>query len=186
MSQLTNQFGRADADDSLWRAFQYVAGELSEHEADVFEQQMLDDVRLCDAVVEATRISVSVAADSGPGRRSVTLSSSSQSTDQRQALASRRPVFAAVAASLACVCLVWAVSAMTDPTDSDSSVAVADDQDAEMILSVWADESQSDLDSLDELGGLDDQSLDVPDWMLTAVTIADLDADPNDSQDMDL
>ena len=54
LSELSSN--RASSQDRLWLAFQFVSGDLSSAECDVFEEAMLKDEGLCDVVIEATRL----------------------------------------------------------------------------------------------------------------------------------
>ncbi len=170
MSSQKNQF----SDEQLWQAFQYVGAELSTAEAEALEQQMLRDVSLCEAVAEATMLTSSVAAS---GRPRHTIVPTSVSSSQNAGPAGRNQVVALMAALCGCLALVVVSSGFPDvPNGLAGVVAQADSIDAEFLVAAWADNFAAQTDEESEYDEFVQQELAVPDWMLAAVTLADLGA----------
>lgn len=193
--------GNVDATDgdALWQAFCYVSGDMTAAETEQFEQRMLVEERLCDAVVQATRLTVSISgAPAGVATEpAVRVERISTTSPARPGHARRqhgnRATLASLAAVVACTGLLWAVWSL--PTiEQDAMVSAVPDEtaadvldgDAEWIVSVWATESATDNDNIEELDGELEERLDVPDWLLTAVTITDVEPELLESDDMDL
>ena len=183
-------------DENFWQAFLYVSGEMAEAESAVFEQRLLEDERLCDAVSEAVRLTAAVAEQSVVNRhiapeivRPAAVVSLQAAASQRrgsQAPVSSHSGIAALAALAMCLCVMWAISGF-EVRDAGEAVAMeTSDSDAEWIVSVWAEESAMESAGLDEPDGDLDEDLDVPDWLVTAVSLSDTEADFMESDDMDL
>ncbi|MEZ6130126.1 MAG: hypothetical protein R3C59_15685 [Planctomycetaceae bacterium] len=174
-------------DDSLWHAFRYVAAELSDAEAESFEQQLLNDAELCEAVIEVTRLTSAVASGSSLlPVKPVTLVASTPPVALPSANGSPSRVgrtVAVVAALCCCVIFVTRTSSVSNPEPSD--VIAVDghsfDSDAELLVSVWAagelHEDDMETDGTDLLN----HDLDVPEWLLTALSPPTAGETPNQS-----
>ncbi len=65
-SEMTMRKDKTDAsqrviDDTQWFAMQYVLGEFSDEQTELFESAMADDVTLCEAVFAATQLTCGIA-----------------------------------------------------------------------------------------------------------------------------
>ncbi|HIE99932.1 MAG TPA: hypothetical protein EYG03_10205 [Planctomycetes bacterium] len=162
------------SDEQLWQAFRYVGAELSTGEAEAFEQQLLRDVSLCEAVAEATMLTSTVAASGRPRRMIV---SSSTTLSHSAGPARQYRMVALTAALCGCLALVVVSSGFRDVSDgSVDVVAQSDSADAELLVAAWADIFAAQTDDESEYDEFVQQELAVPDWMLAAVTLADLGA----------
>ncbi|MCP4170925.1 MAG: hypothetical protein GY758_09165 [Fuerstiella sp.] len=161
------------SDEQLWQAFQYVAAELSVADTEAFEQQLLLDVALCDAVATATVLTSTVAAG---GRQRGTLVPSCVTLPQKSHPKARHRMVAVTASACCCLALVLFLSLLPG-TSGDLSVSTAQENvaDAEWLVAVW---SENFADHADEESDYDDsaeQELAVPDWLVAAVTLPDVD-----------
>jgi hypothetical protein len=117
-----------DSDDLAWRAFCYVAGELSPVDAEQFEQLLADDLSACEAVASLTELSLS--ARTVLESQSVTAAHVAPDAPSR---ASR--VLATVAAMASLVLLTFILSV---PNRSDVPLAGNQERSrSELILSHW-------------------------------------------------
>ena len=159
------------SDEQFWQAFQYVAGELSAIESEVFEQRMLEDVSLCEAVTEAALLTSSVAAARRPQQKPVVPVSVPYQQSDRSYRAT------AVIAVVCCCVLVAMVAANFSQfrVGSGEETLAAVPSEAELLVNAWVESSSEDASPEAEGVELRPQDLDVPDWMLTAVSLADLD-----------
>ncbi|GAB5440735.1 MAG: hypothetical protein Fues2KO_10840 [Fuerstiella sp.] len=179
-------------------AFRYVAGELKRSESDRFEQQMETDVTLCDAVIQATEISLAVApvapvefvqpAANGLAETTTVRSDVSVQHVRPKAIApavGRSSRLTAVCLSMAC-CLLVVVGVMLIQTpnpsemlagSSGSSGTLLDDaqqqasDQAELILTAWADSFAA--DAVEEFSETTNSELAVPEWMFAAVDLGE-------------
>jgi anti-sigma-K factor RskA len=161
-------------DEQLWQAFRYVAAELSVTDAEAFEQQMLQDAALCEAVAAATMLLSNVAAS---GRQSRTMPPSSATLSRPPGFAGRFRTVAVTAATCCCLALVLLLSRFPDTsTETIGLVAQAAATDAELLVAAWAEDFELQADEESEYDDSVQQELAVPDWMLAAMTPLDLDA----------
>lgn len=166
-----NEEQRQFSEDEHWLAFRYVAGELSVTEAEAFELQMLDDPRLCDAVVEAGMLTTTIASTE---KQSPTVSVAAVRQEQRS---SPRPQTAIASIVAVCCCLVVVVLTArlaTTPDVGGESVASsgsADAGDVEVLVDVWADgiSDDAEIESLET--DVLSQDLEVPGWLMAAVSL---------------
>ena len=176
MTQAKTNTSQPTLDDVQWSALQYVLGELSDEQTELFESAMENDVVLCEAVLAATQLTCGIAlacesqSSTQPLIASVTLISAPDSFS--------RPAFARFGVFAAPAALVLAVLAMvTLPTRQGAGeLASVDDATADALAMLLNDAEASEMETdLDELTGSDDSdaSLVAPEWLLTAV---DLDA----------
>lgn len=185
-------------DEKLLTAFRYVAGELDRSESDRFELQMEADVALCDAVIQATEISLAVAqaAPTGfvlPAANGLAETTTVQSDVSVQQVrpkaaapaAGRSSRLTAVCLSMTC-CLLVVVGVMLiqarKPSETlaesggasgtllDDAQQEASDQ-AELILTAWADSFAA--DAVEEFSEATNSELAVPEWMFAAVDLGE-------------
>ena len=155
-------------DEQLWQAFRYVAGELSVADSEAFEQQMLQDSALCEAVAEATILLSTVAAS---GRKSHIMPPLSATRSQQSRAAGRYRTVAVTAAACCCLALVLLLSRLSDTsTKAGGVIAQADPTDAELLVAAWAEDFALQTAQESEYDDSVQQELAVPDWMLAAVT----------------
>ena len=160
------------SDDQFWQAFQFVAGELPDAQSEAFELQMLDSPTLCEAVSEAVRLSAAVAAgveSPKPIARPTIVRCESPSRRRRSFGKSVVAISATV-----CCCLLLLLVVSSD-SNFESAIAIDDDatEEAELLVSAWASGFADDVGDEADDAEFDQQELDVPDWMLAAVTLTD-------------
>lgn len=173
-----------DADDAQWVALRYVLGELSDEQAETFENAMAEDAALCEAVLQATLLSSTIAVvyesqkSTGPVLIDITSDKSS-----RAFVASDRSSFVRFGVFTATAAMILVVLAMVMLQSSPEAKLLASDEDAtaDMLAMLLDNSSASDFNGeFDEFGSTDDSvsSLVAPEWLLTAV-----DLDLNDKID---
>ena len=173
MTQDKASVSQPDLGDVQWSAMQYVLGELSAEQAELFETAMADDVALCEAVIAATQLTcgIALACTIRPSTRSLIVVA--------EPVLLRRPAFACFGVFTAAVALVLAVIAMVSqqpPRSGEVDFAAVDDATADALVLLLDDASAIDMNAeLEEWTVSDDSvsSLIAPEWLLTAV---DLDA----------
>ncbi len=171
MSEMTSR-QQTYSDEQFWQAFQFVAGELSADQSELFELQMLDSPAMCEAVAEAVRLTSAVAADSGKSTAVL-----SPTMVRCQAAVPRRSTSGKSAIAMVatvCCCLLLLLVVSTD-SGSEPSVAATDKAtvEAELLVSAWAAGFVDDVEDDVNLAETATHELDVPDWMLAAVTLSD-------------
>ena len=158
-------------DEQFWQACLYVMGELSETEREQFEDRLAADVKLCDYVVEATQL-MACAQTVDPVLSQQIMpatASAQQSTQIGRSLAS----FAALAA---CLALLFVVTRPVNPP-------AAADPDAGVLVDAWLDNGL-DFESADETENeVLTPEIDVPDWMIAGVSLAELELDDGSMPD---
>lgn len=163
-------------EEELWRAFEYVSGDLNEQDAEDFEQQMLTDNSLCEAVAEAVRLSVDVAACTDTAEQRLFV----QQTESRQASPDSRSVTAATVVTICCCLALTALLAVFVSKETSVPIAKtggriqAANLDAELLVDVWVESVAADAVAETEHSDDFSSDLDVPDWMLAALTLADV------------
>ena len=159
------------SEENLWQAFLYVAGELSSDEAEAFEQRMLEDLRLCEAVAQATQLSCDIAAtDISTASDRPNISKAAGET----IWSSRRNLLATFAA-LCCLIVFGFVASQRNFTNESVAEGLGTQNvEAGLLVSAWAaaGDPVDDFESADETDG----DLDVPGWMLAAVSMSELEA----------
>lgn len=162
------------SEPQLWRAFQFVAGELSESEQEAFEADLRFDETLCAAVAEATKLSLVLAQSKSVAVPSDQLAvSPSLATHRAPAATSHsRGQFTLAVVAIACCWLLMLVAQRSDSVDGEPILvgAVEEAPETEMIVTAWADSGES-PDEITESETLE-RELDVPDWMLAAVELS--------------
>lgn len=170
---------RHSDEDQQWMAFRYVSGELSAVEADAFELQMLDDEQLCDAVVEATLLSASIAASKQPTSVKLIPTESPSPSQRARQVDSQRSTLAAVVAVCCCLTLVVAAGKFSDVSQTGEELRLVDSDessDAERLVDAWAAGLGEDEISVQVNGGAGEHELDVPEWLFAAVSLASPDS----------
>jgi hypothetical protein len=159
-------------DEQLWQAFRYVAAEFSVVEAEAFEQQMLQDSALCEAVAEATMLSSSVAAS---GRRYGPIAPPIGTLSLNAGVSQRYRTVAFTAATCCCLALVIILSGHSDISESPTDDIVQTDiADAELLVAAWVENLVGQTDDESEYDDFNQQDLAVPDWMLADVTLSEI------------
>ena len=165
-----------DNDDVQWSAMQYVLGELSGEQSELFEAAMADDVTLCEAVLAATQLTcgIALACKSQPSTQPVIAGV----TMIAEPVPCSRPAYARFGVFAAASAMILAVLAMVTLQSGQNSgnFAVADDATADALALLLDDALANDMNpELEEWTVSDDSvsSLVAPEWLLTAV---DLDA----------
>lgn len=171
------------ASDLEWQAFQYVSDELSESETQAFEALLAEQQVARDALVTATQLvaglnSIAPQPAVQPARKT---------SSQPRSIAARPVLWGLLASAVAILLLVPAL--FKSPATSDSpAVPTAQTEptpeDAEHLLDLWSESSAESsvavslntgseaLDFSDQQNVLaDNQSLEVPDWLYTAVSL---------------
>lgn len=162
-------------DDVQWSAMQYVLGELSDEQSELFETAMADDLTLCEAVLAATQLTCGIAlACKTPSTRPVIAGV----TGIAEPVPLSRPAFAHFGVFAAAAALVLAVLSMMtlQPRQGDGEVVIVDDATADVLVLLLQDASAIDIQTEPEEWTVSDDidsSLVAPEWLLTAV---DLDA----------
>ncbi len=151
--------------DQLWQAFLYVSGELSADDAQAFEDQMLEDSLLCEAVVQASRLTSAVADSLRVSPPTVV------ATPNRRPIRNRREVFAACVAVCCCCCLVAVLVTVQFAATPETQVSFSGPTEAEQLVDAWADSFSNDFSTEADHGDFVQQELDVPDWMMAAVSL---------------
>jgi len=170
--------------DLEWLAFQYVANELSEQECLQFEALLAEKQSAREALAHATQLVA--------GLKSI----APQSVAQETVAAAQQPVatsttrwafWGLLTTAAAVVLLVPSLFKSTGTTDTPTIPTAQTEpstEDAEYLLSLWAESSQESNVALtsnmntetvefsDQQNVLaDNQSLEVPDWLYTAVSL---------------
>lgn len=170
--------------DLEWLAFQYVANELSEQECLQFEALLAEKQSAREALAHATQLVA--------GLKSITPQSVAQETvaadQQPVATSTTRWAFWGLLTTAAAVALLvpslFKSTGTTDNPTISTTQTEPSTEDAEYLLSLWAESSQESNVALtsnmntetveysDQQNVLaDNQSLEVPDWLYTAVSL---------------
>lgn len=152
--------------DLAWLANCYVAGELSADEAAAFEARLETDVAACDAVARTMELNLAIAAafDAPPA----TLS------PQPSVVLPSRWTGAVITAVAATAVAAASVALMIGHGSTTNGLARKDS--ADRLVAAWAS-GEAARNSAADVGPsdvADDSDLDPPDWMLAALTIADV------------
>lgn len=156
-------------DQQLWEAFCYVAGEFSDVEEESFEQRMLEDGMLCEAVRYATMQTLAIASVQVAAQPQVTLAGAPDSVRQ-PARADGSRVIAGLLAVGCCLLLVVLASTFSEHPAHPAQVEDST-KHAELLVNFWASESRR--DEVQDAENLDDVSheIEVPEWLFAAVAL---------------
>ncbi len=165
-------------ESQFWQAFEYVAGDLSPEDSEAFELRLLDDVPLCEAVAAAVQMTSGIAACKVPSALSTNATGLPAVRRLENRSSQTAPASRAIAAMIAtsCCCLLLAFVLSTTHLKPGQTMAgnLQDADDAEWLVSAWAagktDEPMWETDEREY-----EQELDVPEWMLAAVSLPDAD-----------
>jgi len=159
-------------DEQHWQAFRYTQEEMSAQEREAFEEQMLLDANLCAATADACLLrSTILAADDVPSV-----------TSQSQPAAGRSGLRLTAVATAVCTCAGLLLTLQFRVPATDSAPATTDN-DAELLVGMWADEFADDEEPLDDVGESNDVDLDIPDWMFAGVQAESADLRPAHDSD---
>ena len=176
--------------DSLnWLAVQYVLGELSECEAFAFEERLATDLAACEAVAEATRLTLTLhvaAADSQavPALAADSFHVSPSTTNRSSKTTPRGSWLALAGATTAASVLLAAMS--FGPASSPSTQLAVVDRSASELVSLWrAGSTAAELDIDDADVELAESRLEVavPDWLFAAVSLEQPNPAANSTED---
>ena len=171
---------KTSSETQLWEAFQYVSGDLTVEESEQFELRMADDADLCDAVAEATLLTLSVA-ELPAGSESISLQAAATQEQVPQQSRSAHRAIATIVSLTCCLALgVFLLRSPSAPSPASSTEATVADQttdNAEDLVNAWAD-SFADEESETEVAVADE--LEVPDWMFAAMTLPELEDEHSD------
>lgn len=166
-------------DDIDWLATRYVLGEMTAEESAEFESAMMDSVSLCEAVVEATRLTAGITlackpVTIAPSLIRIAKNSSIAGEPRRSAITQSIIAGAAIAMTLTIL-----VMATAQYTPRNASTVAIDDAAADTLAMLLRSDSIQDTSSEFDEWSLSEDSISVlvaPEWLLTAV---DLDAANN-------
>ncbi len=187
MTAMNNSPDNLDADqtsDLEWLAFQYVANELSEQECLQFESLLAEKQSAREALAHATQL---VAGLKSIAPQSVTQETVASAQQPVATFSTRWAFWGLLTTAAAVVLLVPSLFKSTGTTDTPTTSTAQTEpstEDAEYLLSLWAESSQESNVALtsnmntetvefsDQQNVLaDNQSLEVPDWLYTAVSL---------------
>lgn len=159
-----------------WLAVQYVLGELSESEAFAFEELLATDLAACEAVAEATRLTLTLHAATGsqsvPALVADSFHASPSTTNHSSKTTPRGSWLALAGATTAAAVLLAAMS--LGPASSPSTQLALVDRSASELVSLWrAGSAAAELDFDDADVELAESRLEVavPDWLFAAVSL---------------
>ena len=187
MTAMNNSPDNLDADqtsDLEWLAFQYVANELSEQECLQFESLLSEKQSAREALAHATQLVAGLKSIAAQPAGQVTVASAQQPAATST---TRWAFWGLLTTAAAIVLLVPSLFKSTGTTDNPTIPTAQTEpstEDAEYLLSLWAESSQESNVALtsnmntetvefsDQQNVLaDNQSLEVPDWLYTAVSL---------------
>ena len=187
MTAMNNSPDNLDADqtsDLEWLAFQYVANELSEQECLQFESLLAEKQSAREALAHATQL---VAGLKSIAPQSVAQATVASAQQPETTTTTRWAFWGLLTTAAAIVLLVPSLFKSTGTTDNPTIPTAQTEpstEDAEYLLSLWAESSQESNIALtsnmntetvefsDQQNVLaDNQSLEVPDWLYTAVSL---------------
>lgn len=149
-----------------WLANCYVSGELSVEETAAFEARLEADVAACEAVARAMELNLAIAAafETQPATLNPRIAVNSPA----------RWSGAAITALAATAVAAASVALMVGHSSSTNGLARKDG--ADRLVAAWASGEAARNDSADDdsLDVANDSDLDPPDWMLAALTVADV------------
>lgn len=154
--------------DLAWLANCYVAGELSAEDTAAFEARLESDEAACEAVARAMELNLAIAAAfDHESSRPVLLPA-------RESIAPARWAGVAITALAASAVAAASVALMVGPSNSANGLARKDR--AARLVAAWAsgEAARNNLAEDESLDLADDSDLDPPDWMLAALTAADV------------
>jgi anti-sigma-K factor RskA len=195
--QQTSETTGTAADDRAWRAAQYVLGELSDSDAEAFEQIMLDDADLCELVLNATRLQAGIAvacreSSTDSVRPLVKLSVVKLSVvDSTPAFAAVRSQVSRIAVSLAGLGLAGILLTFATGSGEQSSgeLAVVSAETADALANLISESETSELLALQDVDTDVDPVLSevaTPEWLLTAIELEDSSGQPQSSEESEV
>lgn len=151
--------------DLAWLANCYVAGELSAEETAAFEARLENDEAACEAVAHAMELNLAIAAafESSPlAARHIPLKQPSRWTG------------VAITAVAATALVAASVALMIGHGSATNGIARKDG--TERLVAAWASGEAARNNAADDelIEVANDADLDPPDWMLAALTVADV------------
>lgn len=168
----TPNISSADSNPQFFRAVQYVLGELSATEQEVFEMDLLDDESLCAMVAEATQFVCSVQqalVESAPVTVTV-LGRESQASDVKRDRWT-------VAVVMAAASIMAAFGLANFSASSPSSMVAMKNVDAVKLVALWRSTGRTVVGSSLNDGPFESEAAAiihddrVPPWMMAAVSL---------------
>jgi hypothetical protein len=167
------------ADERVWRAAQYVLGELSDSDSEAFELAMLDDTELCELVLNATRLQAGIVAAC---RETSTVMSQPvvklSVVDSVPAFVTVRSQVSRIAVSLAGLGLAGILLTFATGSGEQSSaeLAVVNVETVDALADLISESETSELLALQDVDTDVDPALSevaTPEWLLTAIELED-------------
>lgn len=168
------------SEDEQWLAFRYVAGELSDAETEAFELQMLDDQRLCDAIVDATLLTTAIAAErTAVGVKVLPVAATvSPSTGGRRAVV-------AIVTTCCCMAVVVLASQYAGLPQNTNAFAAVVRSEAEILVDAWAEGFDEDTLVEPLPADIGEADLEIPGWLMAAVSLDGADATTDGASSID-
>ena len=188
----TSETTWTDADERAWLAARYVLGELSESDAEAFEQAMLDDAELCELVVNATRLQAGIAVACLETSAETALPVVKLSVvDSTLAFAAARSQVSRVAVSLAGLGLAGILLTFATGSGERSSgeLAVVNAETVNALANLISESETSELLALQDVDTDVDPALSevaTPEWLLTAIELEVGSGQPQSSEESDV
>lgn len=188
----TSETTWTDADERAWLAARYVLGELSESDAEAFEQAMLDDAELCELVVNATRLQAGIAVACLETSAETALPVVNLSVvDSTLAFAAARSQVSRVAVSLAGLGLAGILLTFATGSGERSSgeLAVVNAETVNALANLISESETSELLALQDVDTDVDPALSevaTPEWLLTAIELEVGSGQPQSSEESDV
>ncbi len=186
---MTGSVDQTPNSDSLnWLAVQYVLGELSDSEAFAFEERLATDLAVCEAVAEATRLTLTLhaATDSQavPALEADSFHVLPSTTNRSSKTTPRGSWLALAGATTAAAVLLAAMS--FGPASSPSTQLAFVDRSASELVSLWragSTAAELDIDDADVELAESRREVAVPDWLFAAVSLEQPNPAANSTED---
>lgn len=175
----------SNTDDRLdWLATQYVLGELCDSDHEAFELRLAEDLTACEAVAEATQLTLAL-------HVALAKSSGSAQLQSTRLPVSRRSRFAVgtLVAAIACMFVVMVFWSGRSTDLTESRLTLRSNQEAVELVSRWrTDAKPVDEDADDSEDDVHENTADsaVPGWLIAGVLLekhGELDHHSEESQD---
>ncbi|WP_298868293.1 hypothetical protein [uncultured Gimesia sp.] len=188
MTDLSNNSSKFNTDDLDWLAFQYISNELSEQESEAFEELLAQKQVAREALAGATKLVAGLKSIECVPTVQTPVLTSKQSTFNASLESPFRSQHWALV-SCAAVILLVTTFLLTKPGSRETSLAYTGpteptQEDLEHVLDLWFEASEesnitislnSNSDSMDLIDQqnvlADNQTLEIPDWLYTAVSL---------------
>lgn len=164
--------------DSLnWLAVQYVLGELTESEAFAFEARLETDLAACEAVAEATQLTLALRSTEAVSQTTSELERPSfverPAAPVRSGTATTRGSWLALSGAISAVAVLFAAMSF-GPAGVPTTQLAAVDRSASELVSLWrigSDATEPDFDEADVELAEAGHEVAVPSWLVMAVSL---------------